>query len=100
MKKLRDGPTGGQGEAEGAAEVPAQVHGWAEAGTAGHPPVDAVRWPAHGHRRGGKLWDTALPDMVLKGAVTRMPDLCICSVHLKLRRLNKSITRKKKPQHC
>lgn len=49
MKKLRDGPTGGQGEAEGTAEVPAQVHRWAEAGTAGHPPVDAVRWPAHGH---------------------------------------------------
>lgn len=69
MKKLGDGPAGGQGEAEGTAEVPAQVHGRAEAGTAGRPPVDAVGRRAHGHRRGGKLWDRALPDMAFKGAV-------------------------------
>lgn len=53
MKKPGDGPAGGQGEAEGTAEVPAQVHGRAEAGTAGRPPVDAVGRRARGHRRGG-----------------------------------------------
>ena len=33
--------------------------------------MDAVGRHAHGHRRGGKLWDTALPDKVFRGAVMR-----------------------------
>lgn len=80
MKKLGDGPAGGQGEAEGTAEVPAQVHGRAEAGTAGRPPVDAVGRRARGHRRGGKLWDWALPDMAFQSAVMRMPGTLSASV--------------------
>lgn len=75
MKKFRNGPAGGQGEAEGAAEAPAQVHRQAEAGAAGRPPVDVVGRPARGLRRGGELW-SGFSDFALKGTVMRM----LCAV--------------------
>ena len=80
VKRLTDSPAGGQGEAEGAAEAPAQVHGRAEAGAAGRPPMDAVGRRAHGHQRGGKLWDTGLPDKAFRGAVMRTPGTISASV--------------------
>lgn len=67
MKKSGNGFEGGPREAESDAEIPAQVHGGPEAGTAGSPPVGPGGRPACGRRRSSKSHDWVF-DTALKGA--------------------------------